>query len=57
MVELECPDCGEKKNLKAKYMSETGQKWVHCDKCGRVGDPGFTPQEAIDGWIDKKLRI
>lgn len=57
MVELECPDCGEKKNLKAKYMSETGEMWVHCDKCGRAGNPGFTPQEAIDGWTNKKLRV
>jgi uncharacterized Zn finger protein len=57
MVELECTICGSKNQLQAKYMSETGEMWVHCDKCGNVGDPGFTPQEAIDGWINKKPRV
>jgi len=34
-----CRVCHSAEHLQAKWMSETGEKWVHCDSCGNISTP------------------
>lgn len=34
-----CIICRTTLHLKAKWNSDTEQKWVHCDECGRISTP------------------
>jgi len=39
MIPKKCRVCGTNDSLKPKWMSETGEKWVHCDRCGNTSTP------------------
>lgn len=39
MKALPCKFCQTSGYLMAKYDSETGKGWVHCDGCGSVSPP------------------
>ena len=34
-----CHVCKTDEHLKPKWMSDTGEKWVHCDNCGQISTP------------------
>jgi hypothetical protein len=46
-----CPCCDKTDFLKPKWNSDTGEKWVHCDNCGRVGNPSYS--DPVGGWNQK----
>jgi len=46
-----CGACGST-SLRPKWMSETGEKWVHCDQCGNHSFPMVSNdrQSIIGQW-------
>lgn len=44
-------------DLKPKMMSETGEKWVHCDRCGNMSTPIVSNDrdEIISVWNKEQI--
>lgn len=57
-----CKICETDENLQAKYNSQTGEKWVHCDECGRVSTPVTGDEHPVEKWnaenpIEDKAKV
>jgi len=52
-----CRVCGTSDQLLPRWMSDTGHKWVHCDRCGNTSKPVASNDrnEIITQWNREQI--